>query len=363
MKKNLLTVSLWGIYFLLLSCRPVSNRQAAYDFAPLDSIITGWIDKEYYPGATICVVKDDSIIFQKAYRNFTPDTKVYVASAGKWVAAAVIGAVVDRTGLSWDDSVAKWIPEFKNDIKGSIPLRQLLSHTSGVRPYLPEPRVDNYNHLDSSMIEILPLDTVFTPGTRFEYGGLAMQIAGRMAEKARNKEFEELFQELIAKPLGMNNSHFTPINTDGGHAPMLGGGLCTTLHDYMCFLNMIYHEGMFKSRQILQPETIREMQADQIGNAEVRSGEYVERALGQHHTGIYGLGEWRELVDPTTGEAYQISSPGWAGAYPWINKRDQVYGFFITHVQGSSQKEDGFSSFYGSPVLSKTVSEIVSSIK
>ena len=48
MKKNLLTVSLWGIYLLFLSCRPAGNRQAVYNFAPLDSIITGWIDKEYY---------------------------------------------------------------------------------------------------------------------------------------------------------------------------------------------------------------------------------------------------------------------------------------------------------------------------
>ena len=187
MKKNLLTVSLWGIYLLFLSCRPASNRQAVYNFAPLDSIITGWIDKEYYPGAAICVVRDDSIIFWKNYKEFTPDTKVYVASAGKWVAAAVIGAVVDRTDLDWNDNVKKWIPEFKNDVKGMITLRQLLSHTSGVRPYLPEPRVDNYNQLDSAVMEILPLDTVFTPGTRFEYGGLAMQIAGRMAEKAMNK--------------------------------------------------------------------------------------------------------------------------------------------------------------------------------
>ena len=53
--------------------------------------------------------------------------------------------------------------EFKNDAKGMITLRQLLSHTSGVRPYLPEPR-DNYNQLDSAVMEILPLDTVFTPG-------------------------------------------------------------------------------------------------------------------------------------------------------------------------------------------------------
>ena len=348
----------WDLSFT--SCRPADNRQAAYDFTPLDSIVTSWMNKGYYPGASICVVRDDSVIFQKNYKNFSPDTKVYVASAGKWVAAAVIGAVVDCTELDWNDSVKKWIPEFKNDIKGMITLRQLLSHTSGVRPYLPEPRVDNYNHLDSAVMEILPLDTVFTPGTRFEYGGLAMQIAGRMAEKAMNKEFEELFQELIARPLEMKNSHFTPVNTDGGHAPMLGGGLCTTLHDYMRFLDMIYHNGAFKEKQILKPETIHEMQADQVGNAEVHPGEYVERALKKHHTGIYGLGEWRELIDKATGEAYQISSPGWAGAYPWINKQDRVYGFFIAHVQGSSQKEDGFSSFFGSPVISQTVSNIIS---
>ncbi len=348
----------WDLSFT--SCRPADNRQAAYDFTPLDSIVTSWMNKGYYPGASICVVRDDNVIFQKNYKNFTPDTKVYVASAGKWVAAAVIGAVVDCTELDWNDSVKKWIPEFKNDIKGMITLRQLLSHTSGVRPYLPEPRVDNYNHLDSAVMEILPLDTVFTPGTRFEYGGLAMQIAGRMAEKAMNKEFEELFQELIARPLRMKNSHFTPVNTDGGHAPMLGGGLCTTLHDYMRFLDMIYHNGVFEEKQILKPETIHEMQADQVGNAEVHPGEYVERALKKHHTGIYGLGEWRELIDKATGEAYQISSPGWAGAYPWINKQDRVYGFFIAHVQGSSQKEDGFSSFFGSPVISQTVSNIIS---
>ena len=33
MKKNLLTVSLWGIYLLFLSCRPASNRQAVYNLS------------------------------------------------------------------------------------------------------------------------------------------------------------------------------------------------------------------------------------------------------------------------------------------------------------------------------------------
>lgn len=343
---------------IFLSCDS-TKQPSSYDITPLDSIITAWMDKGYYPGGAVCVVLNDTVLFEKNYGDFTPNTQVYVASAGKWFAAAVIGAVVDKTELDWDDTVEEWLPEFKGDAKGKIALRRLLSHTSGILPYLPQPRIDNYNRLDSSVAEILPLDTVFCQGTRFEYGGLAMQVAGRMAELAYGKDFETLFQELIARPLEMTHSHFIPINTDEGHAPMLGGGLCTTLNDYMHFLDMIYHNGVFADKEILKPETVREMQADQVGDAVVGAGEYVERALGKHHHAIYGLGEWRELIDETTGEAYQISSPGWAGAYPWINKRDGVYGFFIAHVVGDANKPDGFSSFYGSPILSKTVSEIV----
>ena len=359
MNSRLLIAAFACLCFFAVSCKVSPGRERLYDFSPLDSLIRGWVDKGYYPGVSVCVVKNDSVVFRKDYGGYTPDTKVYVASAGKWVAATVVGAVVDRTDLGWEDPVEKWLPEFKGDSKGKILLLQLLSHTSGVRPYLPEPRIDNYNHLDSAIVEILPLDTVFAPGSRFEYGGLAMQIAGRMAEKAAGKEFETLFQELLAQPLGMKSSHFTPVNTEGGHAPMLGGGLCTTLNDYMRFLSMVYHDGTYEGKRIVSAETVKKMQADQVRGAAIPSDNYVMKGLGQSHNGIYGLGEWRELVDKKTGEAFQISSPGWAGAYPWLNKRDKVYGFFIAHVAGSSVKEDGFSSFFGSPVISRTVSEIV----
>lgn len=70
------------------------------------------------------------------------------------------------------------------------------------------------------------------------------------------------------------------------------------------------------------------------------------------------LGEWREKVD-AQGEAYQISSPGWAGAYPWINKHDGVYGFFLTHVQGDAARKDGFSPFYDAPLLSELATKLL----
>ena len=99
MKGRLLIIIFISICFIAGSCNVSSVQGSRYNFSSLDSVIQGWVSKEYYPGASICVVKNDSVIFQKNYGSYTPDTKVYVASAGKWVAAAVIGAVVDSTSL------------------------------------------------------------------------------------------------------------------------------------------------------------------------------------------------------------------------------------------------------------------------
>lgn len=350
----LLGLLAWG----LTSCHSISVGGEKKDFTPLDSMIQCWISRNYYPGAAMAVADEDTVLFEKSYGNYTPKTQVYVASAGKWVAAAVVAAVVDHSQLQWNDSIAQWLPEFRGDVKARITLRQLLSHTSGIPDYHPLPKVDVYNHLDSAVADILSLDTVFTPGTRFQYGGLAMQVAGRMAEVAGGDSFERLFQKYIAMPLGMKHSHFIPVSHVSGHSPMLAGGLRTTLEDYMHFLNMIYHDGMFAKRQILSLESIHEMQANQTQGATISSGEYVEKALGGKHKGIYGLGEWREIVDKHD-HAYQISSPGWAGAYPWINKRDGVYGFFITHVEGNSADRDNFSPFYDAPQISRMVTRII----
>lgn len=75
MKNRLLIVAFVSICFLSGSCKISSGQGSRYDFSSLDSVIQGWVDKGYYPGASICVVKNDTVIFQKNYRDYTPDTK------------------------------------------------------------------------------------------------------------------------------------------------------------------------------------------------------------------------------------------------------------------------------------------------
>ncbi len=333
----------------------VGNR---YNFSPIENKIQGWIDSDYYSGAAIFIAKDDTVMLEKYFGNYTPSTVAYIASAGKWLAAAAIAAVVDEGKLGWDDKVNKWLPEFTG-IKGEATLRQLLSHTSGYPDYQPPgAQPDDYQTLKESVAHIVGLTADTVPGAVFHYGGLAMQVAGRMAELATGKDWETLFEEKIANPLQMGNTRFTPVDSTPGHNPMLGGGARTDLRGYANFLSMIYYGGLFNGRRILSLKAIKEMQANQVGKAHINHGEYVENARHIYRHDIYGLGEWREEVD-AKGNAVLISSPGWAGAYPWIDKKHHIYGFFLARVNLQAAGKYGFSSFYASPVLPLLVRDVL----
>ena len=326
-----------------------------YDFTSVTKKIQSWIDSGYYTGASIIIVKDHHTIYKNYFGNYKPETVAYVASAGKWLAAATIAALVDEGKLNWDDKVSKWLPEFTG-MKGQATLGQLLSHTAGYPDYQPPgEKRDDYQTLQESVAHIVKLPADTAPGTKFRYGGLAIQVAGRMAELATGKEWETLFQEKLAEPLSMFYTHFTPVDTTPGHSPMLGGGARAALQDYANFLQMISDNGVFEGKRILSAKAIREMEADQVHHAKVNRNEYVEHARGSSRKDIYGLGEWREETD-TNGDAVLISSPSWAGAYPWIDKTNNVYGFFLTRV---ASMKNGFSPFYASPVLPVMVREVI----
>ena len=78
--------------------------------------------------------------------------------------------------------------------KGEATLAQLLSHTAGYPDYQPkEEPIDIYQSLKSLLhIVGLPADTL--RGTKFKYGGLSMQIAGRI-ELTTGQDWETLFQK------------------------------------------------------------------------------------------------------------------------------------------------------------------------
>ncbi|MFN8352864.1 MAG: serine hydrolase domain-containing protein [Spirosomataceae bacterium] len=327
------------------------NAPTIPDWRGIDTHIQSWIDSGYYKGANLIIGNTNKVIYEKSYGSYTIETQVYIASAGKWLAAATLAAVVDAGQLAWDDKVVKWLPDFTDD-KGQATLRQLFSHTAGYPDYQPKGKHrDDYQTLSESVKHIVDLPVVATH-RKFFYGGLAMQVAGRMAEVATGSDWETIFQEKIARPLGMTHSHFVPVDSVGdGHSPMLGGGAVSSVEDYAHFLQMFLDKGIYQGKRILSENAIAELQADQIRGALVTDdglGDYVKRTRGSLRKDIYGLGLWREETNQQ-GNPTLISSPSWAGAYPWIDYKNGIYGFLLTHIEDGQMGKNGFNSFWSSP--------------
>lgn len=329
---------------------PSRPHPSTPDLDPLADRVGGWVADGVYPGAGIIVGCGDTVLLERYFGGYRADTRVQVASAGKWLAAATIAILVDEGRLHWDDPADKWVPGLTGPMARAT-LRQLLSHTAGYPDYQPDDRPrDHYRTLAESVAHIAPLPADADPGTRFRYGGLAMQVAGRMAERATGQDWETIFQTRVARPLGMTATGFTPVPDEPGFSPMLGGSAHTTLGDYARFLRMIAAGGVVGARRLLSRARIAEMECDQVGSATVAPGEYVDQARARRFTGVYGLGEWREERD-ATGQATLLSSPGWAGSYPWVDRRTGTWGFVLAKVDTRRAKALGFSSFLAGSVL------------
>jgi CubicO group peptidase (beta-lactamase class C family) len=335
------------------------DSPSSWDFSSVTRQVQRWVDQGFYSGAGLIVGRGEQILIEQYFGCYAPETEEFIASAGKWLAAATIAAVVDQGLLSWDDTVGQWLPEFVGQA-GEIRLRQLLSHTSGFAEQQPPGRrSDDYPTLAESVAQIALLPLKEPPGTRFRYGGLALQVAGRMAELATGQSFEELFRQRLARPLGLTHTRFTPVDSGPGHNPMLAGGARSTTRDYARFLAMVAGEGRWNGKQVLSALAIQELQRDQVGSAQLEPGQFVERVRGAKHTGVYGLGQWRERLD-REGRATWLSSPSWAGTYPWIDQEHGVYGVLVAHVDLAGPGWDGgFNPFYSSAALAELVAAAV----
>ena len=312
---------------------------------PVFELVDSWMAARYFSGASFLLADQNGTICERYWGSQSPASVVYLASAGKWLAAATILSVVDSGHIDLEDCVSKWMPAW-NDAKGRATLRQMLAHTSGYPAYQPAGAPpDIYQTLAESVAHLAPLDAETLAGTHWNYGGLAMQVAGHMAELATGRDWETLFQERIAGPLGMTATHFTPVDASRGHNPMLGGGARGTLRDYARFLSMMFNYGMAGDKRVLSRTALELIEANQVQAAHLPIENFVYEVRPHRHRGIYGLGVWRE-IENEQGTATLISSPSWAGTYPWIDREAGIYGIFLTHV--SSHAPTDFNPMFAS---------------
>lgn len=262
--------------------------------------------------------------------DFTPTTRVRIASCSKWLSAALTMTFVDEGKLSVDDSIGKYLPIFSQYGKGAIKVSDCLSHLTGIKqPELKESiqSMMAYHSMDEAMIGLAQQPMEGIPGKTFHYGNAGLQICAAIIEKIAHKDFETLFAERIAKPLNMKNTDFGK-----KEIPLAAGGAWSTAEDYMNFLIMILNKGTFNGKRILSEQTITEMQKNRTANADIQSSPLKIKATA------YGYGEWIEEEENAITQA--VSSPGLFGSVPLVdNKRNYCAFLMVFNLKYKGRQE------------------------
>ena len=204
-------------------------------------------------GVTAIVMRDGKLLYRMDVGKIGPDTQYPVASASKWMTAALVMKVVDDGKLSLDEPISQYLPEFQGEA-GQVTLRQLLAQTSGQGSLksLVDIRQDARLTLAQSAAEIAKRPLEDPPGKVFKYGGPGFQVAGAMVEAVTGRRWADLFDESIARPLGMTHTYWEHLPNRGVSPadtlnPLLQGGVVTTADDYLRFLTMLAQRGTYKA--------------------------------------------------------------------------------------------------------------------
>ncbi|HEU0044891.1 serine hydrolase domain-containing protein [Sphingomonas sp.] len=196
----------------LFATPALAQSITASEQARIDAVVTTTLRDTGVPSASIAIVRDGRIVLTKAYgkqceRCSTPDPRLPypIASISKQFTAAALLLLEDEGKLSLDDTVAKHLPGISGG--ETITLRQLLSHTAGLRDYWPQDYSFRAMETTTTPQGIVdrwakkPLD--FAPGTQWQYSNTGYVVAGMIAEKVAGEPLLAFLQRRIFAPLGI----------------------------------------------------------------------------------------------------------------------------------------------------------------
>lgn len=235
----------------------------------------------------------DVSVFTKSFKkaNIHPmmpikTTDVFnLASLNKIFTAVSILQLVENGKLTLEDSMIRLMPdEVKSNEAGSIQIKHLLSHTSGMK----------YN-----------LDKLsFKPGSKFSYNNMNFAYLGEVIERITGMRYEDYLRINILGPLGMASTSRYELKKmtssivigdyedirDGQYVlepnPYLQkypgsamGGMYSTAEDLLKFAEAL------RTGKLLKPETVRLMKTAKI---ELNAPEYGYGVVLWQGRGIWG---------------------------------------------------------------------------
>lgn len=148
------------------------------------------------------------------------DDPVRIASISKLVVAIGVMRLVEQGKLDLDRDVGHWLgwtlrnPAFPDR---PVTLRQLLSHTSGLRDAV-DYAVPLGATLEATLADPAAFDPGHPPGAYFGYSNLGFPVIAQAMERATGERFDLLMRRLVTAPLGLDACFNWPACSDAAVA-------------------------------------------------------------------------------------------------------------------------------------------------
>ena len=274
---------------------PLTSDYHALEVA-LDDRVPGLLEQGKVPGAVIQVGRqtpDGFDTWTKAYgyRSLVPertpmtaDLVFDMASLTKPLATGLVLRHLAEEGLlKLEDPVSKYLPEFKEGDKAKAKIAHLVTHRAGLPPYLGGQEQAKLREKygdpcpDATRERIRNITLATEPGTTRRYSCLSAILSEEVIQTITGKPFDEVFDEVIAQPLGRDTlgfnrklppERFAPTQpaTRAGlvHDPLAalqGGvsgnaGLFGTADDVAAIAQMLLSHGRHHGTQVLSEEAV-----------------------------------------------------------------------------------------------------------
>jgi len=184
----------------------------------VDAIIQQAIQERQIPGAVVLIGHDGQVVYRKAFGNraleprreaMTVDTIFDLASLTKVIATTTsVMQLVERGKIRVGDTVAKYLPEFAQNGKEDITVRQLLTHYAGLAPDLDLQTPWQGKETAYKMAFAEKPET--SPGAGLVYSDIGFIIVGALVEKVSGESLDHYSESHVFAPLKMAHTRYLP---------------------------------------------------------------------------------------------------------------------------------------------------------
>lgn len=181
----------------------------------VDDYLQSEMSSHRIPGACLLVLNTNTPIKRGSYGlanlelrvPVSAETVFEIGSLTKQFTAACILLLAQDGKLSVDDKIEMHLHRIPESW-GEITVRQLLTHTSGIKSYTGLDGFELRRHLtqDQFVAALSGLPLEFSPGTSFKYCNSGYSLLGYIVENVSGKSYWEFLKRRILLPLGMNNT-------------------------------------------------------------------------------------------------------------------------------------------------------------